>query len=107
MAEMDQGGYFRLKADVITLRVKARPGASRDGINGVRGGELLVSVRAVAEDGKANKEIVRVLADVLSLRKDQITLKLGAGTAHKVFEVPASSLGAIERLEGGHSNDRA
>ena len=98
MTAPEQDGFYRLTADGITLRVKAKPGASRDGINGVKGGELLVSVRAVAEDGKANKEIVRVLADALSLRKDQVILKLGAGTGHKVFELPASSLGAIKKL---------
>jgi uncharacterized protein YggU (UPF0235/DUF167 family) len=98
----EQGsGCYRLTADRIALKVKARPGAPRDGIIGARGGELLVSVRAIAENGKANREIVRVLADALSLRKDQVILKLGAGTAHKVFELPLSSLETLKKLGGG------
>ena len=41
----------------MTLNVKAKPGARQDAVFGVRGGELLVAVRAVAEKGRANTEI--------------------------------------------------
>ncbi len=93
-----QEGFYRLKADAIALRVKAKPGSSRDAVLGVRGDELMVSVRAVAENGKANKEIIRVLSDALSVRKDQVVLTLGAGASHKVFEIPLSCLSALKSL---------
>jgi uncharacterized protein (TIGR00251 family) len=97
---MDSGDrFYRLKEDAIMLRVKAKPGSARDGILGVRGGELLASVRAVAEKGRANKELVRLLSEALGIRKDQVVLKTGAGTPHKVFEIPLSAMQALRRLE--------
>jgi uncharacterized protein YggU (UPF0235/DUF167 family) len=66
----------------------------------VRGGELLVSVRAVAEKGKANEEIARVLAKALGVARGSVTLKLGGASPHKVFQVPVAAAAALQMLSG-------
>ena len=89
---------YSVGARGISLRVRARPGARADRVAGIRGGELLVEVRAPAEKGKANQEIVKLLAKALGVPRDTVTLKIGAGSHHKVFHLPVEARGALEKL---------
>jgi uncharacterized protein YggU (UPF0235/DUF167 family) len=94
-----QGSPYTVGAHRILLRVKAKPGAREDRVLGVRNGELLVSVRAAPEAGKANAAIVKVLADFLDIRKSDVIMKSGAGAPRKVFELPLSCLASLKKLE--------
>ena len=82
----------------IALKVKAKARARQDAVVGVRGGELLVSVRAAAEKGRANEEIAKVLAKALGVTRASVTLKLGGASPHKVFLVPAEASAALQRI---------
>jgi uncharacterized protein YggU (UPF0235/DUF167 family) len=55
-------------------------------------------VRAPAEKGRANQEIIKLLAKTLGVPRDSVTLKLGAGSHHKVFVLPAPAIAALEKL---------
>jgi uncharacterized protein len=94
----DSGSFYSIQAGYITLKVKAKPGARQDSVLGIRGAELLVSVRAVAEKGKANEEIARVLAKALGVSRGSIVLKLGGASPHKVFQVPVQAATAVQNL---------
>src|ERR1700690_1245545 len=90
---------FYTKNDrVVLLRVKAKAHARGDRVLGSRAGELLISVRAAAEKGKANAEIVRVIAKALGIPRDSVTLKSGAASPHKEFEIPLAAAAALVRL---------
>ncbi len=93
--------FFTVGSQSITLRVKAKPHAHEDGLLGARAGELVVAVRAVAEKGKANAEIVQVLAKALGVPRDSVVLKSGGGAPHKVFVVPLDAGEALARLAQG------
>ncbi len=93
--------FYTLGVRGIFLRVRAKPGARRDGVTGMREGELLVEVRARPEHGKANQEIIRVLARELGVPKDGILLKLGGASRRKVFELPLACAAAVKRYAGG------
>jgi len=82
----------------ITLRVRGKPGARADRVIGPRAGELLVEVRAAAEKGKANAEIIRILSAALGIPRDLIALRIGATSHHKVFIVPPECRGSLEAL---------
>jgi uncharacterized protein YggU (UPF0235/DUF167 family) len=90
--------FFSVRNTDILVRVKAKPGARSDGVLGVRAGELLVSVRAAPEKGKANDAIVFILSATLGVKKGDIILKTGAGSPRKQFTVPLSARSALERL---------
>lgn len=94
----DSGSFYSIQADSIALKVKAKPGARQDSVRGVRGVELLVSVRAVAEKGRANQEIARVVAKALGVPRGSVTLKLGGASPHKVFLVPLAAAAALQDL---------
>ena len=91
--------FFTARERDILLRVKAKPGARADRVAGVRGGSLLVEVRAAPERGKANEGIVRVLAEALGLKTSAVTLKSGPASPNKVFVLPLESRVALQRLE--------
>lgn len=71
------GDAVEARSDGILLRVKVQPKASRNAILGERGGRLRVSLTAPPVEGAANEALLRYLADVLSVRRQQIVLKSG------------------------------
>ena len=62
----------------IVLPVRAHAGARRNEIRGEQDGMLKVSVTQAPEKGKANKALIAVLSEGLSLKKSQIELISGA-----------------------------
>lgn len=71
----------------VLVRVKAVPGASRSEIVGPLGEHLKVRVTAPPENGKANEELVELLAAEFQVGIDAVTLVRGGSTARKVFRV--------------------
>jgi hypothetical protein len=69
----------------ILLPVQAHAGARREGIVGVHAGRLKVAVTQIAERGKANAELGRVLATALRVKRSQIELHSGATSPCKLF----------------------
>jgi uncharacterized protein len=96
---------FSLAADGLRVRIHARPGGRRDGIEGLRaeaggGGALRVTVRAAAEDGKANAAIVKLLAGEWELPRASISLLTGAKDRRKSFHLAGEPQALLARLEG-------
>lgn len=72
---------FELSAITPTscrLGVRAQPGARRSAVVGVWNGRLKIAVRSPAEDGRANEELIEVLADALGLKRQGLVLLGGA-----------------------------
>ena len=69
------------------LKVKAVPGASRSEIVGRLGEALKIRVAAPPEGGKANREILELLAERLGLPAAAVTLVSGAASSAKVVEL--------------------
>lgn len=71
--------------DGATLRVRAAPGASREGIRGVHAGAVKIAVSSPAEKGKANDRIRELLAAALGLASRRLVLLSGAAARDKTF----------------------
>lgn len=69
------------------LPVRARAGGRRNAICGEQSGSLRISVTQAPEKGKANRAIVAVLSEELSLRKSQFELFSGETSPQKRFLV--------------------
>jgi len=90
--------FYTVGPHGITVRVKARPHSRQDAVLGERAGELVVAVRAVAEKGRANADIVKVLAAALGVTRDRVVLKSGGAASHKLFLLPPEAEPALARL---------
>lgn len=75
----------------VRLKVKAVPGASRQGIAGWLGDALKVRVTAPAEGGEANAAIRELLAEVLGVPARRVRIVAGGSSPRKVVEVEGLS----------------
>lgn len=83
----------------VIVPVKAQPGARRIGLAGEHAGALKVQVTQAPEDGKATDAVLDLLADlladVLQVKRSQVTLLSGATSRQKRFLVTDLSLAEI------------
>jgi hypothetical protein len=80
--------------------VRVQPRASREGIDGWRGGALRVRVSAPPVDGDANRAVIAVLARALGLRPGALRIVQGARGRDKLVKVDGLTPGDVERRLG-------
>jgi uncharacterized protein (TIGR00251 family) len=84
------------------LRLRVAPGARRSEIVGRYGDAWRVRVTAPPDRGRANEEVLQVLAEALDVRPRQLRLVAGASSRDKVVELDGIDAGEAERrLEQG------
>ena len=81
----------------VRLRVRVAPGARGSEVVGRQGDVWKVRVRAAPERGRANDELVALLAASLGLTRRDIRLVSGHGSRDKVVELDGMSLDEAER----------
>jgi uncharacterized protein (TIGR00251 family) len=69
------------------LRIRLTPRSSKEGIEGVAEGRLMVRVASPPTDGRANKALVKLLARELDIPPSRIEVVKGAGSRLKVVLV--------------------
>lgn len=69
----------------LILPVRAQPGAKANAIRGEQAGALKVAVTQIAEKGKANQALTKLLADELDLKRSQVELLAGETQREKKF----------------------
>jgi uncharacterized protein (TIGR00251 family) len=77
----------RASAGGIGFRLRVRPGARRDGIEGEHGGAHKVSVAAPPERGAANDAVVALLARLLGVSRDAVSIVSGGSSRNKSVRV--------------------
>ena len=69
--------YIQETPQGVVISARAAPRSSRAGLDGVVGDAVKVRVRSAPVDGKANKELVEVLADAFDLPKSAVSFVSG------------------------------
>lgn len=80
------------------VNVKAVPRSSKAGIDGLLGDAVKVRVRSAPVDGKANKELVEVLADAFGLPKASVAFKSGETSKTKRLLLRGVASEAVRRV---------
>lgn len=80
------------------LYVRAQPGARRSGVVGLWNEHLKVALRSPAEKGRANDELLDVLAEALGLRPSQLAIARGEGARLKEIVIAAPAARVSARL---------
>jgi len=77
----------RQVGDELVLSLRVQPRASRNEVLEVRDGRLLIRTTAAPADGKANKAVIRLLADFLDIAPSRISLVRGQTQRNKIVRV--------------------
>ncbi len=68
-------------------RVKVKPNSKSPKIIEAEDGSLIVHLKSPPIDGKANEELIKVLADKYDIPKSYITIKSGLTSRQKLVEI--------------------
>lgn len=79
----------------VLLRIHAQPGSRRNEIVGEHDGRLKIAVTQVAEKGKANKAILKLLAKELDVSKSQLEITAGETASKKTVRISNASVEAL------------
>jgi uncharacterized protein (TIGR00251 family) len=72
---------------VAKLEVEVAPRSRKPGVVGRRGGALRVRVASAPEGGRANKELIALVAAFLGVRRGDVSVVRGATSRRKLLEV--------------------
>ena len=79
------------------LRLRVTAGASRRRLAGVHGGALKLSVTAQPEKGRANEDVVSLVAETFGLAPSEVEIVSGEASRDKVVRLALSPQGAALR----------
>ncbi len=82
----------------LLLPIRVQAGARRNHVGGVHDGRLKVSVTQAPEKGKANREVLKLLASALRVRRSALSLQSGETSPRKLI--------CISELSEVHLRDR-
>ena len=70
------------------LMIKAKPNARVASLMQQDDGTWLAQLKSAPVDGKANEELIALVARQFGCRKSQVTIRTGAGSRLKRVEIP-------------------
>ncbi|HEY9633696.1 MAG TPA: DUF167 domain-containing protein [Coleofasciculaceae cyanobacterium] len=68
-------------------QVKVKPNSKKQSIEEFTDGSLTVHLKSPPVDGKANKELIELLAEKFNVPKSQIRIKSGLSSRNKLIEI--------------------
>jgi uncharacterized protein len=74
----------------MKIKVKVKPNSKQQKIEESADGSLIVSLKSPPVDGKANQELIEVLAKKYSVAKSQVFIKSGLSAKNKLIEIDTS-----------------
>jgi uncharacterized protein len=74
---------------VTTLRVKVKPNARASTLEALADGTWLARIKSPPVDGKANEELIALVAARFRVRKSQVTIRSGASGRMKLVQIDA------------------
>lgn len=86
---------IHIRGTAVRLDVRVSPRASKNAIDGVRDGRLVVKVTAPPVDAAANDAVVALLSKALGLPKRQLSIVIGAAGRNKTVELAGVTAEAI------------
>lgn len=72
----------------MKLWIKARPGSRASSLEAQADGTWVARLKSPPVDGKANAELIALVAGRFGCRKAEVTIRRGAGGRMKLVEIP-------------------
>ena len=90
--------YLTEQDGILYLSIHVQPRASRAAVCGIYGDALKIAITAPPVDGKANKEVVAFLADLLGIAKREITVVSGQQSRAKWCRIGLLQMAEVREL---------
>ena len=74
---------------IVTLQVKVKPRAKVSELSQAADGTWIARLKAPPVDGKANQELVRLIAEKFECSRTAVTIKAGAAGRTKLVRIEA------------------
>ncbi|MBI3004072.1 MAG: DUF167 domain-containing protein [Ignavibacteriales bacterium] len=71
----------------MKLKVKVKPYSSRERVDQLADGSLVIHVNAPPAEGKANERVIEVLAEYFKRPKRNVIIRSGFKGRHKIVEI--------------------
>lgn len=71
-----------------TLQVKVKPNARVSALEQLEDGSWKASIKSPPVDGKANQELIQLIAKQFKCPKSAVTIKSGSGSRMKLIQIP-------------------
>ncbi len=88
---------LRADGSATRLRLRVSAGASRSRLAGVHGGALKLTVSAPPEKGRANREVLRLVAEAFGVPPRSVEIVTGETSPDKVVRLPLDAREAAAR----------
>jgi uncharacterized protein (TIGR00251 family) len=92
--------YISGSGGAVLIRVYVQPRASKNRVQGLHNGEVKIALTAPPVDNAANEELVRFIADLLSVPKSSVTVKTGRSSRHKTLAISGKTQAEVESALG-------
>jgi uncharacterized protein YggU (UPF0235/DUF167 family) len=83
VAQAGRPTHAPVKTAATVIRVKVKPNFRASGFEPVEGGTWLARLRSAPIDGKANEELIALVAEHFKCSKAAVSIKSGAGSRIK------------------------
>lgn len=84
-----------MRGGILTLQIKVQPKASRCAVLDERDGYYRLSLTAPPVDGEANEALVKFLAKLLGLKRQNVVLAGGRQSRHKTLHLIGADFEAV------------
>ncbi|MCW9058882.1 MAG: DUF167 domain-containing protein [Gammaproteobacteria bacterium] len=78
---------FHPLPSMTKFQVKVKPDARESSLEPQEDGSWLAQLKSPPADGKANRELIALIATQFSLRKSQVRIKIGTTGRFKLVEI--------------------
>ncbi|BAQ63867.1 DUF167 domain-containing protein [Geminocystis sp. NIES-3709] len=71
----------------MKINVKVKPNSKQQKIEENNEGVWIINLKSPPVDGKANQELISLIAKQFKVKKSQVNIKSGLSSQHKVIEI--------------------
>jgi len=82
---MSEKDIIKEHGEGVAVKVKVRPGSSRQGVRVLENGEIIVHVHSSPEKGKANQELIKLLSRRMGVSASRLQIVRGEKSRRKTI----------------------
>jgi len=85
---------------IVRIAIKVQPSARKNSITGYSDSVMRVKIAAPPVEGKANKELIAYLSDVLGMRISAINMEKGLTSRNKLISIAGMNEARLNNIIG-------